>query len=176
MKRNGLLMYGRFILLALLIATGASQASDASFTKPEQFEFGSSIKHIKAALAPLCSSINVENISPITAPLAKKSQNQINCSGFVFGGKERHVELVFQDDQLDIAWILFPEDEKSEFIANFKAVYGEPSMEVGFGTLFLQANAAIRNEPSEVLFASDRQVSVMMQQLKQQQQAAKLNQ
>ena len=97
----------------------------------------------------LCSSIQVENITPITAPLTVKSQEQINCSGFMYGGKERAVELVFQDDQLDIVWILFHKEERQKFITNFKTIYGEPTMNVGFGVIFLQANTAIRNVPSE---------------------------
>ena len=162
-------MFNKLMFISLLLVIVGAQASEAVFTKPEQFSFGSKLEKIKHDLENLCSSIQVKNITPITAPLAIKSQEQINCSGFMYGGKEREVELVFQDDQLDIVWILFPKEEKQKFISSFKAVYGEPSMNVGYGAIFLQANAAIRNEPSEVLYASNRQVKVMMIKLKKQQ-------
>lgn len=99
------------------------QANKVVFTKPEQLAFGSTQEKIKLDLDRLCSSIQVENITPITAPLAVKSQEQINCSGFMYGGKEREVELVFQDDQLDIVWILFPKEERQKSITNFKTIY-----------------------------------------------------
>jgi len=146
-----------------------SQLNEAVFTKPESFSFGSGLENVKLNLKLLCNSLTVKKITPITAPLAKKTQEQINCSGFIYGGKARDVELVFQDDQLDLVWILFPKEEKPTFISNFKAIYGEPTMNIAYGAIFLQANAAIRNDPSEVLFASNRQVKVMMNILKKQQ-------
>ena len=161
-------MYIKVIVVFLLLTIGKSQANEVTFEMPSQFAFGQNVEQVKLNLSPMCSAINVINIVPITAPLAKQSQQQINCAGFMYGGKKRQVELVFQDNQLDIVWILFPKEEKQTFITNFKALHGEPTMEVGYGTIFLQANAAIRNEPSEVLFASIRQVKVMMNKLKQQ--------
>lgn len=162
-------MIKSLVVTVLLSVMSSASADGANFTKPIQFTFGSKLENVKGEIAKLCSSIEVKNIAPITAPLAKKSQAQINCSGFIYGGKKREVELVFQDDQLDLVWILFPKEEKQKFISNFKAVYGEPSMTIEYGTIFLQANAAIRNTPSEVLFASNRQVNVMLEILKKQQ-------
>ena len=162
-------MYRVLVLTLFMLVYGMAGASEVSITKPHEFVFGSSIVNVKTELEPLCSSIIVDKVIPITAPLAKISQMQINCSGYMYGGKKRNIELVFQDDQLDIVWILFPAKERQEIINAFKASYGEPTFEIGFGTIFLQANAAIRNEPSEVLFASDRQVKVMLKQLTEQQ-------
>ena len=162
-------MFKRLIIIPLLFVIAEAQSSEAVFTKPKQFSFGIGLEKVKLNLTSLCTSLKVKKITPITAPLANKTQEQINCSGFMYGGKKRDVELVFQDDQLDIVWILFPKEEKQTFITNFKALYGDPSMSLGYGDIFLQANAAIRNEPSEVLFASNRQVKAMMNILKKQQ-------
>lgn len=164
-------MHRKLILISLLLISGLSQANEESFFMPNQFVFGSSLDKIQSNLEALCYSLQIKEITPITAPLAEVSQHQINCSGFVYGGKERDIELVFQDDQLDIVWILFQEEEKQKIISSFKIIHGEPTMDVAFGTIFLQANAAIRNTPSEVLFASNRQVKVMLQKLKQQQES-----
>lgn len=161
-------MFKQLVIILFSLTAIDVQANEANFTKPEQFSFGSGLQEVKRKLTPLCTLIKIKEISPITAPLAQQSQTQINCAGFMFGGKKRNIELVFQDDQLDIVWILFPKEEKQTFITNFKAIYGPPSMTVNFGTIFLQGNAAIRNEPSEVLFASNRQVNVMMMKLKKQ--------
>ncbi|MEP5566483.1 MAG: hypothetical protein ABJN62_01490 [Halioglobus sp.] len=162
-------MHKKIPLALLFLVSVVCQASELSFSKPTAFAFGASLEQVKTDLEHLCRSIQVKKIAPITSPLAKTSQNQIDCSGFLYAGKERKVELVFLDDQLDIVWILFPEDEKNIFLKGFEATYGEPSMVVEYGAIFLQSNAAIRNSPSEVLFASDRQVKMMLNQLKQQQ-------
>lgn len=127
--------------------------------------FGESVSSIKEKLTNKCTRIIEKDIIPITAPLAKESQKQIDCLGFKYAGIPRKVELVFQDDQLDIVWILFPVEEREKLISNFTSIYGEPSMSIEFGTIYLQANAAIRNQPSEVLFASDRQVKMMLKSL-----------
>lgn len=156
------------LLISLMLLSGTGHANEADFSKPEVFTFGSSVNVVRENLEPLCTTLTVQKIEPITAPLAKESQRQINCAGFVYACKKRKLELVFQDDKLDLVWILFAEQERQLFIDEFKSLYGEPSMEIDYGTIFLHANSAIRNKPPEVLFASDRQVQVMLKQLAQQ--------
>lgn len=157
----------RFVVVyVLLIALQVSCVSPGySVSKPEEFTFGESINSIKEKISDKCVSMEYKDIVPITAPLAKYSQKQIDCYGFMYAGKPRKVELVFQDDQLDIVWILVPTEERGGLISGLSSVYGEPSMTIDFGTVFLQANAAVRSDPSEVLFASDRQVKVMLERL-----------
>ena len=140
-------------------------SSRYSISKPEELAFGESVSSIKEKLTTKCTRMVEKDIIPITAPLAKESQKQIDCFGFKYAGIPRKIELVFQDDQLDIVWILFPVEERGKLISNFTSIYGEPSMAIEFGTIYLQANAAIRNHPSEVLFASDRQVKMMLKSL-----------
>ena len=137
-------------------------AENYSVAKPEIFELGASFDTVKENLINECEKITEKNIVPITAPLAKDSQKQIDCFGFLYAGKKRKIELVFQDDQLDLIWILIPNDEKDDVISEMNELYGEPSMVIDYGTIYLQANAAFRNEPTEVLFASKRQVEAML--------------
>jgi hypothetical protein len=98
--------------------------------------------------------------------LVKETQTQIDCADFTYAGKNRSIELVFQDDELDIVWILFPETERPQILRSFRSTYGDPSMEIDFGAVFLQANAAVRNSPPEVFFASERQVKAMLKSLR----------
>jgi hypothetical protein len=154
-----------FVVLVLFTLTEGCASSKHSISKPKEFAFGESVSSIKEKLTTKCTRMIDKDIIPITAPLAKESQKQIDCFGFKYAGKPRKVELVFQDDQLDIVWILFPVEEREKVISDFTSSYGEPPMTIGFGTIYLQANAAIRNHPSEVLFASDRQVKVMLKNL-----------
>lgn len=152
-------------LALLFFFAGQVEAQGLDTAKPEHFVFGASVDEIQAALSPYCSSLKLRSIVPITAPLAEHTQVQIDCDGYVYGGADRKVELVFQDDQLDIVWILISSDEIPLFVNSFTETLGEPSFEIEFGTVYLQANAAVRIEPAEVLYASERQVQAMLEQL-----------
>lgn len=154
------------ILLSLL--PGSLPATGLDVVRPEPFAFGSSVEQMERRLGPLCASLEVRVITPPTAPLARISQHQIDCDGFLYAGKPRKVELVFQDNQLDLVWILFPAEEKDAFLQAFTARYGKPTLQVGFGSIYLAAGAAVRNVPSEVLFASERQARAMMATLQAQ--------
>ncbi|WP_049723752.1 hypothetical protein [Gilvimarinus polysaccharolyticus] len=152
-----------FILFSLLSA-GCS-TSRYSVAKPEAFKLGENFEAIKKKALSECEKITQREIIPITAPLAKRSQMQIDCIGLLYAGKPRKVELVFQDDQLDLIWILIPIEEKDEVIESMSKLYGEPSMVIDYGAIYLNVNAAVRNEPTEVLFASKRQVEAMLKTL-----------
>ena len=156
----------RVIFTLLIFVVTVCGCASSAIKKPALFSFGSSVKDIEALIKPYCEEYAVRNVVPPTGPLVKRSQTQIDCSGFYYAGKDRHIELVFQDDQLDIVWILFSKEERSEMIRLFREAYGEPTMDIEFGTVFLQANAAVRNSPSEVLFASERQVKAMLNTLR----------
>lgn len=155
----------KLMFLATLFVVAACGEIDKEIKKPEEFIFGKSVREIEALIKPLCEEYRIRQIVPPTAPLVEETQSQIDCTGFKYAGKARTVELVFQDDQLDIVWILFPKEEKSKILKEFKSEYGEPTMEIDFGTIFLSQNAAIRNTPPEVLFASSRQVKAMLEEL-----------
>lgn len=156
------ILFPVFITLSVLTSCAAPQYLVA---RPEMFIFGESFNASKEKALDACERIVERDIVPITAPLAKESQKQIDCYGLFYAGKPRKAELVFQDDQLDLIWILFPAEEQDEIIQSMTDFYGEPTMVIGYGTIYLQANAAVRAEPSEVLFASERQVQVMLKAL-----------
>ncbi len=153
------------VFLIFLALTAGSATQQYSVSKPEEFVLGESFDISREIAVNVCESISEKDIVPITAPLAQESQKQIDCFGFIYAGKPRKVELVFQDDQLDLIWILLPTEEKTTVINELTRLYGKPSMVIEYGTIYLQANAAFRNTPSEVLFASKRQVEVMLKML-----------
>jgi hypothetical protein len=139
------------ILLSLLPASLPLGGLDIA--KPGPFVSGSPVAEVRERLAPLCTSLQVRVVTPPVAPLARVSQHRIDCDGFLYSGRPRKVELVFQDNQLDLVWILFPAGEKEAFLQAFTARYGKPSLQVEFGSIYLAASAAVRNVPTEVLFA-----------------------
>ena len=150
--------------MLLTIVSLSSFASD--ITKPEVFRFGASLADIQSELTNQCDYLTVQNINPFTAPLARHSQQQINCMGFEYAGQKRLIELVFQDDQLDLVWILIPEAELPTLRDNFRQAFGMPTLSIAWGSVYLQHNMGIREKPSEVLFASQRQVNAMLNIMK----------
>lgn len=160
-------MFKLLFILCIYVFSCFAFAKGVSFQKPEIFVFGESVSVVTKKLKPQCVEMELIDVKPITAPLAKKFQTQINCSGFFYAGKPRNIELVFQDDYLDIIWILFPESDKTLIEKGFQSEFGNPDLIVEFGKIYLSANSAIRSNPSEVLFASPRQAIAMIKKLKQ---------
>ena len=140
-------------LLSIFLAFNSIQKRTSN---PGVFEFGKSLSEIKAQITPLSDSISVRLNEEIQLPTAQKSQSQLDVYGFVFQGKKRNVELIFADDQLDIVWILTKAEEEKEFIADFTAQYGEPTHKMETITFFVNDGVAVRNQPHEVLFISER--------------------
>jgi hypothetical protein len=113
-------------------------------------------------LAPLCTSLQVRVIAPPIAPLARISRQRIECGGFMHDGRPRKVELVFRDTQLDLAWIVFPTEDRQAFLAAFTARYGKPTLALGYGGVFLAAGASVHKVPAAAPAASGPQARAML--------------
>ncbi len=148
-------MHQSLSIILILFAMGGDPKSP-SVELPKAFVFGESQEKVLAAIEPLCKKVNVREIEPIDLPTAKKSQTQIDCEEFMYAGKKRHVELVFADGKLDLIWIFTMKYEEKSFIEKFSKLYGEPTHHVGIMTFFLDHGVAVRNQPHEVMFISDR--------------------
>lgn len=126
------------------------------FVKPEVFKFGSSLSEMQAQLKPYCDSIVVRSDEQLQLPTARNEQAQLDVYGFTYAGKKRKAELIFADDQLDLVWILTEESEEKAFLDDFTKRFGAPSHNLKEVTFFLDHGVAVRNEPHEVLFISER--------------------
>lgn len=146
----------KFILCGLFFVLLSISSACGQIIKPEVFEFGKTLAEIKAQVTPLSDSISVRLNEEIQLPTAQKSQSQLDIYGFVFEGKKRNVELIFADDQLDIVWILTEAQEEVEFITAFTKQFGNPTHRLESITFFVNDGAAVRNQPHEVLFISER--------------------
>ena len=140
------------ILLSLLPASLPVGGLD--IVKPEPFVFGSPVAEVRERLEPLCASLRVRVTAPPTAPLAGTGPQRNDCDGFLQVGRPREVELLFQDNRLDLVWIVFPAQEKQAFLEAFTARYGAPSLQLEFGRVYLAAGAAVRSVPGQEVFAS----------------------
>lgn len=127
-----------------------------SLEKPAVFEFGTSAEVMMTKIEPMVASMDLRRIEPMELPTATQSQTQLDCSGFEFAGKKRNIELIFADDQLDIVWILTEATEEASFIEGYTQLYGAPSHQIEGATFFLDHGVAVRNQPHEILFLSER--------------------
>lgn len=116
----------------------------------------SSIAQMKELLRPHSDSIKVRTNEPMQLPTAQNSQSQMDLYGYRYAGKKRKAELIFADDALDIVWILTEAEEEASFIEQFRKKYGEPSHITEDVTFFLDHGVAVRNQPHEILFISER--------------------
>jgi len=127
----------RYLIILCSVVFSGCSTQPYSISASKVFKFGASLTEIEFQLSRKCDTLSLQQINPITAPLAKESQTQLNCSGFYYAGKKRNIELVFQDNQLDLVWILFPENEKTDILEGFSESYGEPTKVIDFGSLYL---------------------------------------
>lgn len=165
-------MQSRIILLCLFISfsfssilTVSSCQTPSSIEKPTVFEFGTSAEEIMVRIEPLVESMNLRTIEPAELPTVTQSQTQLDCTGFEFSGKKRNIELIFADDQLDIVWVLTEAEEEASFINGYTELYGEPTHQIDDATFFLNNGVAVRNQPHEILFLSERLQGIYAQWL-----------
>lgn len=151
MNTMNIIKFSTSIILVFLLSIPSNV-----ITKPEVIEFGKTMSEIKQTLGPLCDSISERLNEPIQLPTAQKMQSQLDCYGFEYAGKKRKIELIFADDQLDIIWILTEAEEEEFFLNGFREKYGEPTHKMEDATFFLNDGTALRNQPHEVLFISER--------------------
>lgn len=153
------LVIGSILFLAMFITTDSLYAQDhsvISWEKPEFLIFGSKIDVIKTTLLEQGFEITERSITPIELPTAKESQIQLDVEGIVFGGIERFAELIFADGIFDMMWILTEAEEEEIIKTHLRNEYGDPSHSVPGAWFYIDHKTALRNEPHEVLFISDR--------------------
>jgi hypothetical protein len=89
--------------------------------------FGSSIKEVTKNLKGKCDKLRSRTI-PKLLSVAKNTQRQLECTGYVYFGKKRFVEIMFSDDQLDIIHIMNMRDMLPDFKHMIEMEFGEPAV------------------------------------------------
>ena len=149
-------MHTRFLIVSLFFLFLSSNLLSQSIEKPEVLKFGETKAKIMLDIDPMCKILQDKQIDPVKLPTAKTTQSQLDCERFSYAGKKRDMELIFADGVLDMIWMLTHEDEEQVFIDGFTALYGKPTHVNEGVTFFLNNGVAVRNDPHEVLFISDR--------------------
>lgn len=144
-----------FYLLSLFMVFSVVSFAQ-SIEKPEVFKFGDTKSNVMLALNDLCKIVSDRSIDPIELPTAQKTQSQLDCEKFKYAGKKRNIELIFADGILDMSWILIDSTEVDTLIVSFTKLYGKPTHVKDDVTFYLNEGVAVRSDPPEVLFISDR--------------------
>jgi len=124
------------------------------FTVPPILQWGSAPVTIEAVAKRDCATSRTRRIDPPFLASVKREQVQIDCDGFDYQGGPRHLELVFRDGQLVMAWLMLNPGDKSSVLEWAKRDLGETAVERGQYTVFPMHLAAWRNDKSELLFYS----------------------
>lgn len=147
----------RLLFIFTIILSFNFQTLNAqSVEKPTVIKFGETKSNTMISLDSICKITGDKIISTIELPTAKKSQSQVDCEKLRYYGKKRKAEFIFADGILDMVWILTEPEEEDSLINGFTALYGKPTHVKKDVTFFLNDGVAVRNDPHEVLFISDR--------------------
>lgn len=139
-------------LIGVAALSFAVPVSAESFRRPEVIRWGVSTAQLQERLTPLCTKLVTRPIDPPFLPDVKTRQLQIDCSGFQFRGKGRHVEFVIRDDRLVMVWLMVDAAEGEGIIADMKAALGRPTGSNTNYVAFERHRMAWRYKPAEILF------------------------
>lgn len=138
-----------------MIASAVAASSAQAEFRPDVPEFYSSIETVEAAVKPRCSWSELRELR-LLLDVARQSQMQIDCKGFLYRGKERVMELMFSDGELDLVIVLIDEEDYAELAQEFRETYGEVTHDSPIGQFYYYDAVAIRTRPYEVVFTSKR--------------------
>lgn len=137
------------MLLAAMLA-----AAGPAFARPEVIRWGATTAQLEQRLGPLCPKLRTRKIEPPFLAKVKTEQLQIDCDGFQFFGKGRHVEFVIRDGRLVMVWLMVDSNEAPSFVETMGRAYGRPTKTNARYIAFEGARAAWRHQPAEILFYS----------------------
>lgn len=129
-----------------------SQARAEDFARPNVIRWGATSAQLQRRLGYFCPKLNTRKIDPPFLPAVKTQQLQIDCDGFQFRGRGRHVEFVIRDDRLVMVWLMVEASELSEIIRDMKRSLGRPTGQNRNYVAFERARIAWRHKPAEILF------------------------
>ena len=139
--------------LLLVSLTGTVVVAEP-FERPGVIRWGASVAELERALAAQCQKLDTRRIDPPFLSGVKSEQLQIDCDGFQFRHRGRHVEFVIRDNRLVMVWLMVQPDEQESILRDMRKALGEPSRSNGKYIAFEGHRTAWRFKPAEILFYS----------------------
>lgn len=123
-----------------------------TFVRPDVIRWGATTAGLQRTLAPLCPTIQTRKVDPPFLPDVRTRQLQIDCDGFRYRGRGRHVEFVIRDDRLVMVWLMVEAGEAAGIISDMKRSLGRPTGQNQNYVAFERHRIAWRHKPAEILF------------------------
>lgn len=139
--------------LLLVSMTGTAVLAEP-FERPDVIRWGASTAELERVLAAKCPKLNTRRIDPPFLSGVSREQLQIDCDGFQFRHRGRHVEFVIRDDRLVMVWLMVAAEEQDDIIRDMRKALGTPTRSNGKYVAFEAYRAAWRFKPAEILFYS----------------------
>ena len=139
--------------LMLVSMTGTVIVAEP-FGRPDVIRWGASTAELERALAGKCPKLNTRRIDPPFLSNVKTEQLQIDCDGFPFRHRGRHVEFVIRDGRLVMVWLMVAPEEQDGIVRDMRKALGPPTRSNGKYIAFEKHRTAWRFKPAEILFYS----------------------
>ena len=139
------------VALIAISYSGPTEAR-APFARPSVIRFGATTAELQRDLRSLCPKIQTRKVDPPFLPEVKTQQLQIDCDGFMFRGRGRHVEFVIRDDRLVMVWLMVEPAEAPGIVRDMTRTFGKPTGTNAHYVAFENARTAWRHKPAEILF------------------------
>ena len=141
--------------LMLLFLSPMPDFAGQDISRPELPAFYAILATVRAAVEPRCDALEVRRLAMLL-DVARQTQQQIDCDGYLLRGRKRFMGLMFSDEQLDLVIVLTDPDEHEAYADTLRAQHGEPTHDSEIDLYFYDAAVALRSEPHEVVFVSKR--------------------
>ena len=150
-------IFNKFYLLTFIYAISILSLPQVNAAEYEHNigEFGSSFNDVKQNLQGKCDKLKSRTIKKMLS-VAKKTQRQLECTGFEYFGKKRFVEMMFSEGKLDIIHIMDIRDMLPDLKHMLVVEFGEPSLSTLAVDYFAIAGISLRVFPDEISFVSKR--------------------
>ena len=117
--------------------------------------FGDDAETIRRNLDGRCDSVT-ERPLPLLLSVVEKEQTQLECIGFPYRGRQRFVELMFSDNELDIIHIMGTEPDHQQLRSAVIVECGQPSFSSTTVEFYRSHGISLRTDPYEISFVSPR--------------------
>lgn len=138
----------------MLVSMTGTVVVPEPFERPDVIRWGASSAELERALGPQCPKLDRRKIDPPFLSGVKIEQLQIDCDGFQFRHRGRHVEFVIRDDRLVMVWLMVEPEEQDGIVRDMRRALGAPTRSNGKYVAFEDHRTAWRFKPAEILFYS----------------------
>ena len=138
------------------LAEIAKRSPETVFSIPAILQWGATTSAVEVLAKQHCNSFQMRPITPPVPASVTRPQEHIDCHGFRYQGLARHLELVFRDGGLVMAWLGMRPADQVRVQAWIARDLDEAGVDHGAYIAFPKHMIAWRKDESALLFYSPR--------------------